>query len=334
MTIDFRHLQAFVSAARYRSFTRAAKSLNISQPTFTVQIRQLETELGVRLLDRNTRSVQLTRIGRDLAPAVERLLRDLDSILDSAKGTSSAKSGAVIVAVLPSLAATILPQILATLRAEHPGVSVRLREAPARRIVGLVKSDEVDFGIGWIQGRDTDVQFATLFTDRLSAIFKAGSKLERRKTVSLRDLSDFPLILTDRESSVRAMVDNAFEASGSFVGPVWEVTCMSTALALVRAGLGITILPELVLAMDSGRYLRARPIRGADLDRRIGVIQSAGRSLSPAAEVFLRALGDGCSHLRPEAMGRAAKWLVDPCEPRGRTWSIHRNLVGVDLPGK
>lgn len=310
MNVDFRHLQAFVSAARYRNFTRAAKSLDISQPTFTVQIRQLEAELGVRLLDRNTRSVQLTRAGRELVPTVERLLRDLGSILDSARGAAAAKSGSVIVAVLPSLAATILPEILASLRTEHPGVSVHLREAPARRIAGLVQREEVDFGIGWIQGKDANAQFTPLFTDRLSAIFKAGSKLERKKTVSLRELAAFPLILTDRESSVRSMVDEAFEATGIFINPVWEVAYMSTALALVRAGLGVTILPGLALDMDGGRHLRARPIGGANLDRRIGVIQAEGRSLSPAAAVFLAAVSEVCSHLDGEKMGKAARWLV------------------------
>ena len=315
MNVDLRHLEAFVSAAKYRSFTRAAKSLNISQPTFTVQIRQLETELGVRLLDRNTRSVQLTRVGRNLVPAVERLLRDLGSILESAKGISSTKSGSVVMAVLPSLAATILPQMLASLRTEHPGVAVRLREAPARRIVGLVKSEEVDFGIGWMKDRDGEVQFTPLFIDRMCAVFKAGSRLERRKTVALQDLAGLPLILTDTESSVRAMVDDAFEAMGSFVQPTWEVTYMSTALALVRAGLGVTILPGLALEMDGGRHLRARPLREPDLARQIGIIQETARSLSPAAEVLFRAVCVGFRDLPRGAMGKAAQWFVDDAKP-------------------
>jgi LysR family transcriptional regulator, carnitine catabolism transcriptional activator len=298
MSFDLRHLHAFVSAAKHRSFTRGARSLNISQPTFTVQIRQLETELGVRLLDRNTRSVQLTRVGRDLAPVVERLLRELTSVLDSTREASLSKSGSVKVAVLPSLAATVLPPIFSCLRKDHPGVTVHLREAPARRIVGLVKSEEVDFGIGWAKDRDSEIQFTPLFRDRLCAIFSAGGKLERKRTVLLRELASLPLILTDRESSVRAMVDDAFAAMGSSVQPVWEVTHMSTALALVRAGLGVTILPGLVLEMDSGLRLRARPVRDPDLVRQIGIIQAAGRSLSPAATVLFRAISAGCREIR------------------------------------
>ncbi len=294
MNVDLRHLQAFVSAARYRSFTRAARSLDISQPAFTVQIRQLETELGVRLLDRTTRSVQLTRVGKDLAPVVERLLRELRSTLETTRELSATKSGPVRLASLPSLAATILPGMLSALKAEHPGVAVHLREAPARRIVGMVKSEEVDFGIGWVQGRDSEIRFTPLFTDRMSAIFKAGSPLERKKTVALRDLAAFPLILMDTESSVRALVDDAFAAMGTFVQPAWETAYISTALAMAKAGLGVTILPASVLEMDDSRHLRARPIREPDLDRRIGIIQRSGRSLSPSAEVLFNAVRRRC----------------------------------------
>ena len=310
MSVDLRHLQAFVSAARYRSFTRAARSLSISQPTFTVQIRQLEAELGVRLLDRDTRSVQLTRSGHDLLPVVERLLREINSVLDSTREASLSKSGLVKVGVLPSLAATILPPILARLRKEHPGVTIHMSEAPAQRIVGLVKDDEVDFGIGWWKVGDSEVQFTPLFRDRLCAIFRAGGKLDRKKTVLLRELASLPLILTARESSVRAMVDDAFEGMGSSIQPAWEVTHMSTALALVRAGLGVTILPGLVLEMDSGRRLRACPVRDPDLTRQIGIIRAAGRSLSPAAAVLFEAVRDGCHGAR-RITKSTDQWLVD-----------------------
>jgi DNA-binding transcriptional LysR family regulator len=323
MNIDLRHLDAFVSAARYRSFTRAARSLNISQPTFTVQIRQLETELGVRLLDRNTRSVELTRVGKDLFPVLERLMRELKSVLSSTQESAANKIGPVTVAVLPSLAATVLPRILATLKIGHPGVSVRLREAPARRIVSMITSEEVDFGIGWVKGKDSEVQFTPLFTDRMSAIFKAGSPLERKKEVTLRGLASFPLIMMDRESSVRAVVEDAFAATGNFIAPVWEATYISTALALARAGLGVTILPASVLEMDGGRHLRARPIREPDLDRRIGIIQKSGRSLSPAAEVFFQAVRTGCGDVAPGGVAKAGERL-DRSPRRARRGSAPR----------
>ena len=194
MNIDLRHLNAFLSAARHRSFTRAAKARNVSQPSFTMQIRQLETELGVRLLDRNTRSVQLTRVGHDLFPVLERLVGELQSVLAATKESSEKRVGRVSIAVLPSLAATVLPPLLARLKTEHPGVAVHLKEAPARRVIDMVRSEEADFGIGWAKQKTADIKITPLFTDRMAAIFRHGSPLDKLKAVTLRELVSFPLI--------------------------------------------------------------------------------------------------------------------------------------------
>ena len=139
MDIDLRHLEAFVAVARHGSFTRAAKAVNISQPTFTVQIRHLEAALGVRLVDRNTRTVKLTPIGRDLAPVLERILRDLESALLNTQAYSSRASGFVAVAALPTLSATVLPGIIAAFRAENAGITIHLRDAVNVRVAGLVR---------------------------------------------------------------------------------------------------------------------------------------------------------------------------------------------------
>jgi DNA-binding transcriptional LysR family regulator len=289
MNIDLHHLNAFLSAARHRNFTRAAKALDISQPSFTVQIRKLETELGVRLLDRNTRSVQLTRVGRDLFPVLERLVGELQSLLATTKESSEKRIGRVSISALPSLAATILPPLLARLKTEHPGVSVHLKEAPAKRVIDMVRDEETDFGLGWVKEKTREIKVTPLFTDRMAAIFKQGSPLENLKTVTLRELVCFPLILTDRDSSVCALVDDAIHSLGAAVLPAWETTYMSTALALVGAGLGVAVLPAIVLEMEARRDLRALPIEKPNLDRRIGLIQKRGRTLSPAAEVLFRA---------------------------------------------
>ena len=138
MDVDLRHLQAFVAVARHGSFTRAAQAVHISQPTFTVQIRHLETSLGVRLVDRNTRTVQLTPIGRELAPVLERILRELDSALLNTRALSSRASGFVAIAALPTLSATVLPGIISEFRKEYPGIAIHLRDAVSIKVAGMV----------------------------------------------------------------------------------------------------------------------------------------------------------------------------------------------------
>src|SRR5215204_5666278 len=106
---NLRQLRAFVVVARLGSFTRAAHLLHLSQPALTKQVRQLEETLGVRLLDRNTRAVELTRIGKGLAPVVTQLLQEIDAVLARTKQLAAKSRGVVRVAALPSLSSTILP---------------------------------------------------------------------------------------------------------------------------------------------------------------------------------------------------------------------------------
>ena len=202
MDVDLRHLRAFVAVARHGSFTRAAKAVHISQPTFTVQIRRLETSLGVRLVDRNTRSVQLTPIGRELAPVLERILRDLDSALLNTRALSSRASGFVAIAALPSLSATVLPGIIAAFRHENPGIAIHLRDAVGIKVAGMVRTGEVDFGFGSLPVSEPDVEFTPLFNDRMSAIFPRHSPFGEKRSLSLKDLTASPLILMGRDSSV------------------------------------------------------------------------------------------------------------------------------------
>jgi LysR family transcriptional regulator, carnitine catabolism transcriptional activator len=295
MNLNLRHLEAFAAVARLRSFTKAAHALHVSQPSFTVQIKQLEVELGVRLLDRNTRSVNLTRIGQELAPAVERLLTELEGIVANTRALSAKTTGSVTIAALPSVSATLLPPVIAKFRQRFPGIRSRLRDAIGKRIVDLTLSGEADFGIGCAENSNTEVRFQALFTDWMSAVVPASSHLRRKKAVQLRDLTSESLILTDPDSTVRHIVDQAFAALGHRVIPVQEVTYMATALGMVKAGLGIAILPSSALELDELRKLKAIPIDHSQLHRTIGLIQRPNHSLSPAAASFLQTLQDMCN---------------------------------------
>lgn len=290
MDINLRHLEAFVAVAKLSSFTKAARKLNVSQPTLTVQIRQLEETLTVRLLDRNTRSVRLTPVGQELAPVVENLLSEINAVVDSTKELSRKKKGIVRVAALPSIAATLLPRIIVEFGRQFPGVTVVVRDAIEEKVLSLVEAGDVDLGIGCRDDLAPDLVFTLLFKDHMSLVMLNNSPLARRKLIGLKDLADQPLILLDPESSVRHLVSRAFDAIGRKVAPAFEVTLMSTVAGMVRAGLGVAILPSVALDMGGLAGLRSRPLREPMLTREIGVIRKSGYSLSPAAESFLRTL--------------------------------------------
>ena len=294
MKFELKHLEAFVAAAKHGSFTRAAAALRISQPTFTVHIRQFEDALGVRLLDRNTRPMELTPIGRELAGPLERALHDIDSTFLNLEELSNRTRGSVSIAALPSLAASMLVSIIAGFKNSHPGIAVKPMDAVGRRIAMMVRSGEVDFGFGSLPASEPDLEFTPLFTDRLGAIFLRNCPLGRRKSVSLADLVSYPLILMDRNSSVRAVIESALTRIPNFAGPAYEAAYISTALGMVRGRLGVAIVPETVLQMEDRRRLSWIPIDKPALNRSIGIVQKRGRTLSPAAEALLDAIKAAC----------------------------------------
>ena len=166
MTAELRHIEAFLAVARLGHFTRAAAALHVSQPALTVQIKQLEQALGVRLFDRNNRSVALTQAGRDLVAPLERVSLDIASIVRHARDLSAHRHGVITVAALPSVAASLLPRTIRALSEGHQGIVVRVRDAVSSRVLDLVKSGDVDLGIGSLTRPDPEIAHARLFTDR------------------------------------------------------------------------------------------------------------------------------------------------------------------------
>jgi DNA-binding transcriptional LysR family regulator len=296
--LNLRQLQTFVTVSKLKSFTRAAQLLHLTQPALTKQIRQLEEILGVRLLDRNTRSVELTRIGKELIPVVEQLLREIDAVILNTKQLGVKSRGVIRMAALPSICATLVPRTIARFKESFPGISVIMNDVLAQRLVRMVKGEEVDFGIGSLGGADPEVRFSLITTDRVVVVFPEGCVLERRKTVELKDLIDLKLILLHPESSVRKLVDQAFESIGQIAVPAYEATYLSTAAGMVKAGLGVALLPSSASEIGELSGLLSRPIKHSILTREIGVIQKAGRSLSPAAESFVKSMREVCRELK------------------------------------
>ncbi|HEX2541402.1 MAG TPA: LysR family transcriptional regulator [Caldimonas sp.] len=289
MDLPLRYVRAFLSVAKLGSFTRAAQSLHVSQPALTVQVRSLEDALKVRLLDRTSRSVALTRVGRELVPLFERTLTDLDAIVTDAHEQSAGRRGTVRIACLPSFAASLLPVVMEACRRDQPGVGFVVRDAVASQVMALVRDGEVDLGLtgGDIAADDLDILFRG--KDRLCAVFPARHPLALKTRITIADLAETTLVLTDSATSVRAVVDAAFVRYGRRPHIACETTYMMTAVAMVHTGLGVTILPGSARERSAFPGLRSRPIQDPSFVRPIALVKRRGRSLSTACESFAAA---------------------------------------------
>jgi DNA-binding transcriptional LysR family regulator len=310
MNINLRQLRTFVTVGRLRSFTRAAQALHATQPALSAQIRDLEESLGVRLFDRSTRSVTLTQAGEDLLPVVDSVLADIGSVLEHARDIARRNTGRVTVAALPSLAASLLPDVIARLRRDHPGIAVVIRDALAEKSLSLLRADEVDLALTSSPLPDPHLQFTPLLTDRMVAVLPLQHPLAKAKSVGLADLLASPLVLMDRDSSVRRSVDAACASIGRIANPVFEVAYMATAIGLVRAGLGATLLSSSAADLRAASDLVLRDLTEPRVERQLGVVQQRRRALAPAVEAFVEVLREVAAERGPPR--------PDPSRPKRR----------------
>lgn len=287
MNITLRQLQVFAAASRARSFSEAADKLGISQPSLSGTISKIETQLGLRLFDRTTRSLILTADGRELAATADDLVRDFEAALSGIAARSAGKRGRVSIAVLPSVAATVLPDVLGAFVKEYPGIDVSVHDLLQDRAVAMMRNGVVDFAVTTQAADYPELQFEEFGADPFYLVCKRNHPLARQKSVTWRETVDYPFIALSATTSVRRFADIAMGQSELLIRPRYEVEQIPSAVALVAAGLGITALPSLTLAMFSHRALVMRPLVEPVVQRRLGVLTLKERTPSAPARFLL-----------------------------------------------
>jgi LysR family carnitine catabolism transcriptional activator len=292
MKQGLRHIRAFLCVAELGSFTRAAQALHVSQPALTVQIRQLEDELQVRLFDRDPRHVRLTTHGRKLQAPLQRVLSDFEQALVMGRELAGLQRGELTLAVLPSIAADWLPALMRHYRQAHPGVHLHIADVPADRIQAMVADESADLGLGpWVH-RDRAIRFDPLGQDRLQVFFPPEHVLAGSRQPTLRQVAQHPQILTARGSSVRLTIQQALQAEQLSVETACEVAYISTAIGMVKAGLGVALLPLSARQAANCGELLHRPVRSRTLSRQLGVLSRRLSTPTPAVLAFRKLLAD------------------------------------------
>ncbi|ALP68164.1 LysR family transcriptional regulator [Paraburkholderia caribensis] len=287
MDLNLRDIRAFVTVANAGNFTRAAARLHLSQPALTVQIRRLEETVGARLFDRNSRTVALTQTGRELLPLLQRSLDDMERVLRDARALGDGSSGTVRLACLPTFAASALPDLIQAFRKRVPQAQFQIRDVVASTVNALVRNEEADIGLTGGDTFDAALEVLVEGADRLVVVCPKDHALARKRRVSVSDVAASPLVLTAQGTSVRSVVDAALEQAGCAPEIACEPTYMMTAVAMVRGGLGVTILPATAREVLAERDLIAKPIDDPAFVRPIALIKKRGRTLPRVAEDFV-----------------------------------------------
>lgn len=284
MNITLRQLRAFIAVAELGQFNIAARNLHLTQSAVSILIRDLEREIGARLFDRHTRMVSLTLVGQEFLPQARKILKDLELAVGDVRDNASLKRGQVTIAAAIVLAATVVPPIIARFLKKYPEISVNIRDMPEEQITPALKRHEVDIAVGTLSEEDPEIAATPLLRDKLMLVCREDHRFAKRKSVRWAELKDETLITLAASNPLRNIVEHNLIRVVPNYRPKYEVRFSTTAISMIAAGMGVSVLPE-----NSGQLASAVGVTTVDLIdpvvmRDVSLLQRRHHSLSPAAE--------------------------------------------------
>lgn len=244
--MDIRQLRSFVAVAHGLSFSRAAQHLHLSQPALSTQIKSLESHLGAKLFERNRRTVRLTLAGSALLADAESLLQQISDTELRVARISTGDAGHLRIGFVASAALEIVPAIVLAFRRQHPGVDLELKNLPTVQQVEALRNGTLDAGFVRMPISEKGLAVTLLHCEPFALVLAKSHRLAREKSPALEELAQEPFIAYGRRwaPTFYDVWTAICERAGFVPRVVQETAEMSTALALVAAGLGVAILPE------------------------------------------------------------------------------------------
>jgi DNA-binding transcriptional LysR family regulator len=298
MNVTFRQLRVFVEVARLSSVLRASEVLHLTPPAVSLQIKEIESQVGQSLFDRANRRLTLSTAGEYFLVYARRLLATLKEAEDAMARFSKLESGRLIIGMVSS-AKYFLPQLLARFHTEHPAVDVRLRLGNREQLVALMQSNEVDL---CVMGRPP-VDFASRaepFAMHPHVLVTAPDhRFAHAESVPAQALANEPFIVREPESGTRTALQEFLDEYRLKPTFIMEMPSNEAIKQAVMAGMGVSLLSLHTIGLEwrSG-LIAAPPVEGLPLVRRWNIVNKAARQLSPSAEAFRYfVLGHGEAHL-------------------------------------
>ncbi|HTO08865.1 MAG TPA: LysR family transcriptional regulator [Myxococcota bacterium] len=297
MKLDTLGLEAFIAIADQGGFRKAAQAVHITQTALTRRLQNLESLLEVKLVERTTRTVALTTIGRAFLPQARRILSDLTTALVELRETGKAQRGDFSIACVPTAGVQYLPRILQEYASSHPRNRIKILDHASTGVADAVLRREAEFGIQIAGTLHPDLGAEPLLEDRFVLICRGDHPLARRTRLSWKELESTPLILAGEVSGNRPLLEDALRPQTVALQSYYEVQRSSTALGLVAEGVGAAVVPS--LAIQKGAYPRIRVVALVNpvISRQLVLVTRKTAVLSPAAQ----ALYDLIRKSRPRA---------------------------------
>ncbi|WP_430779959.1 LysR family transcriptional regulator [Actinoplanes sp. G11-F43] len=290
MTMQLQQLRYFVMVAELRHFTQAADEMGVSQPTLSKQIHTLEASLGAPLFERIRGDVTLTVAGQTLLPLAQRMIADADAARDAVADIVGLRKGEVRLGATPSLCSSLVPAVLRAYTSEHPGIQLHVSEGSSQDLIDSLLAHSLDLAL-IVQpehGADPGLDATELLRESLVvASVVDGPPLTVARQLDLSELRHTPMVMFRVGYDIRDVTLQACERAGFTPKLAVEGGEMDAVLAFVEAGLGVALVPSMVLA--NRPLLRATPLAPPGMRRTIALAQRRGAVL-PHAATALRAV--------------------------------------------
>lgn len=285
--MELRQLKYFIEVAKQEHISDAAETLHVAQSAVSRQIANLESELGVSLLEREGRNVKLTPIGKIFAEHAMIGLKAIDNAKQQIYEYLDPERGTIRVGFPSSLASHTLPNVISTFKKEYPHIGFHLRQGSNNFLINAIKQRDIDLAfIGPVPTRDPDIHGDILFMEKIVVLLPETHPLATQTRLSLYQLAGesfvfFPEGFILREIAVNACLQAGFRPNIPFVGEDLDAI-----KGLVSAGIGVTLLPEITLYENLPKNTVKIQILDPEVKRTVGLISPRNRELPPSEKLF------------------------------------------------
>jgi DNA-binding transcriptional LysR family regulator len=308
--MEIRQLRAFIAIAELGTFTAGAQRVHVTQAAISMQIRQLENELGAKLFIRAPRRVMLTEAGEQLLQRARQILRDHDAAIDEIAELAGAERGRLRIGSASAMVTTdVLPKLLKELRQQHAGAEVTVSSGTSEALVQQILAGELDLAFVSLPVEARGISTERLIQDQLVAVASPRHRLARQRTISAYSLAGEKLILGERGGNTRRLIDQFFAQAGVTLQVSMELSRQAAIRRMVEEDMGVGIVPlqTVTEAVEKGRLVRWW-IEGAQINWELGVARLTGGYESPIVQTFIKlARNHFDSDSRPPTATRKSK---------------------------
>ncbi len=289
--MEIRKLEAFCKVVELKSFTLAAEKILLSQPTVSEHIRNLEDELGQKLINRLGREIETTPVGKVLYGYAIQIIRIRQEALQAVEHYSGRLAGKIMIGCGTIPGTYILPELISRFRSQHPSIKAILRITSSQIIAEKVLAGDLELGFVGARWNEKKLTWTEMFSDELTLAVHPDHFLAGSKEISLKSIARTSFILREPESGTRKVFSRILEKDGlreNDLKVVAEIGSTAAVKEAVKAGIGISILSKRAVQedVDCGR-LTAISLKGHDLYRPFYLVQRKNRALSPVSAAFL-----------------------------------------------